>query len=248
MPDVTDGMHAARRQLLVDALLPTACPRARLRLLQEEWPLVCAVPPKYGWFNHTEKLTGTYAESTGGGRAPEAWLTDAVPDRPVPAERSALPSANVIVQDSYWDYKCSADHTDCTSTECCANPSFGCYKGSGRMFAMCRPKVDNCVDYDWLCPGWEICAGSHGDCTSSLCCRAQHETCHRRPLFYYAQCRTESLPCTPWRERKSITSSDAWLCPGWEVLRQSRRVHAEPLLQGPGLQLLSQQDDRHVTE
>ena len=171
--------------------------------------------PKYGWFNHTEKLTGT-CESTDAWTCPEAWLTDAVPDRPVPAERSALPSANVIVQDGYWDYKCSADHTDCTSTECCANPSFGCYKRSGRMFAMCRPKVDNCVDYDWLCPGWERCAGSHGDCTSSLCCRAQHETCHRRPLFYYAQCRTESLPCTPWRERKSITSSDAWLCPGWE--------------------------------
>jgi len=175
--------------------------------------------PKYGWFNHTERLQGVCRDDKNW-LCPETWLTDAKPDRPAPQERASLPSSNTVVRSTFWNYECTGDYQDCTHSECCADPSFGCYKRSGRHFAMCRPRQANCVDYEWLCPGWERCAKTHEDCTSSLCCRDASSQCHRRPQFFYAQCRSESLPCTPWDQRHTLigaAAADGWLCPGWEV-------------------------------
>lgn len=174
--------------------------------------------PLYGWANHTEVLEGTCADDDRW-QCPQTWLTDAQPDRQAPATRAtAAPlSTSTILRDGYWDYTCTDDYAECTTTECCANPSFGCFKRSGRHFAQCRPLQPHCVDYEWLCPGWEKCAETHSDCTSSLCCRDVGSACHRKPLFYYAQCRDENLACTPWEEWRSVTDPDGFLCPGWEV-------------------------------
>ena len=62
---------------------------------------------------------------------------------------------------------------------------------------------------NWLCPGWEECAGAHDECSKTQCCADSHNyACYKRPHAYYAQCRIKHDDCT---------DSDDWLCPGWEL-------------------------------
>ena len=51
---------------------------------------------------------------------------------------------------------CSERWTTCWWTHCCHDPADGCYRRAGKQFAMCKPRVDNCVDDEnWICPGWD---------------------------------------------------------------------------------------------
>lgn len=140
----------------------------------------------------------------------------------MPETRKNLPSSNVLVSSGFWNYECTADFEPCTESECCANPSFGCYKRAGRPFAMCRPLQPSCVDHVWICPGWEKCGNAFDECTHSACCRDAKSECRRRPSTHYAQCRRASEPCTDWeqftRDARSSSSelSPSWLCRGWE--------------------------------
>lgn len=59
------------------------------------------------------------------------------------------PSPPAPCADNYKECLHAPDH-------CCTDPAFGCYKRSGRHFAMCRPLVGDCHDGTWLCPGWWI--------------------------------------------------------------------------------------------
>ena len=100
---------------------------------------------------------------------------------------------------------------------------------------MCRPLQENCVDWEWLCPGWEKCGNPFDDCTASKCCRSGEAAddgndyaCFRRPISYYAQCRIAHTSCLTWEQyhkKEAVGLHDpdmesfgaqGWICPGWE--------------------------------
>lgn len=135
---------------------------------------------------------------------------------------------------------CTAPKENCIETGCCEQPAtatgpYGCFRRVGRHYAQCRPLYGwlngteapsgECVDDDrYLCPqeangeadtSFEECSASLDDCTHTLCCRNPSTRCYRRPDYYYAQCRADTTPCTPWDQRSRVDSA-GWLCPGWE--------------------------------
>ena len=89
---------------------------------------------------------------------------------------------------------CGKTWDECFFTQCCMHRSDGCYKRTGKGFAMCRPLVynQNCVsDDEWTCPGEWItpppspmpppsppkspppppCAENFASCSDSQCCQ-----------------------------------------------------------------------------
>uniref|UniRef100_A0A7S2C239 Dickkopf N-terminal cysteine-rich domain-containing protein n=1 Tax=Haptolina brevifila TaxID=156173 RepID=A0A7S2C239_9EUKA len=75
-----------------------------------------------------------------------------------------------------WE-KCAPAFSDCRSSKCCRNPKHFCLRRPHLFYAQCRPLPGDASDpsmcsdtKDWLCPGWERCAGQHEECTKSRCC------------------------------------------------------------------------------
>lgn len=118
---------------------------------------------------------------------------------------------------------CSNNFEGCTSTRCCIDAAFGCFRHTGTGHpgadAVCLPLNSNCsvqsVIDGYRCPGWEACARPYGNCVFSGCCEQLSDKrvfeCLKRPSKLYAQCR----PAKPGSHAHSCTDSDEWLCPGW---------------------------------
>ena len=87
----------------------------------------------------------------------------------------------------------------CLDYATCRSSGFSCFKRAGLEYAMCMPRVGtpcieaghwNPIDHsvrDWLCPGWEYCAATHGNCAYTRCCKNAIDVCLSRHT-HYASC------------------------------------------------------------
>uniref|UniRef100_A0A7S2I865 Dickkopf N-terminal cysteine-rich domain-containing protein n=1 Tax=Haptolina brevifila TaxID=156173 RepID=A0A7S2I865_9EUKA len=103
-----------------------------------------------------------------------------------------------------WDcpgwQDCTDKYGDCSSTKCCKDRNYACFKRPFNSYAQCRPKPSGtCTDTkEWKCPGWELCTDNFQSCTHTHCCANDGFTCYRK-RFAYAQCmRTGS--CDPEKD------------------------------------------------
>lgn len=86
----------------------------------------------------------------------------------------------------------AGDYESCLEYATCRSEGFHCFRRAGQMFAQCRPRTGtSCVEagmwdpiknspHDWLCPGWEYCAHTHGNCAYSKCCQNGLDVCLSR--------------------------------------------------------------------
>lgn len=137
--------------------------------------------------------------------------------------------------------------------QCCHSEFDGCFKRTGRAFAMCRPMafVGECVDDDaWTCPESWIpspppprpppgapappprppCTDNFAPCGRSQCCADASFACYKRNGKMFAQCR-------PRRELFAgdvCTDTDMWLCPSyWEPPPRPPAPRPPPALSPP---------------
>ena len=98
-----------------------------------------------------------------------------------------------------WE-ACSTNGGECTSSKCCDDEDYACYKRPYAHYAQCRRKEESCSDTSaWLCPGsegrsvgmgsWEQCSDPWQKCLESGCCTAHAFGCFKRVGAEYAQCR-----------------------------------------------------------
>lgn len=86
----------------------------------------------------------------------------------------------------------TADYGDCRESATCSGDGFYCFKRAGGTYAQCRPReTTKCIESglwdptrhsasDWLCPGWEYCAATHGNCAFAKCCQNALDACLSR--------------------------------------------------------------------
>ena len=84
------------------------------------------------------------------------------------------------------------NYGDCRESATCRGEGFYCFKRAGGEYAQCRPReTTTCIEAgmwdptrhsanDWLCPGWEYCAATHGDCAYAKCCQNAFDACFSR--------------------------------------------------------------------
>jgi hypothetical protein len=98
---------------------------------------------------------------------------------------------------------CSKRYESCHDSQCCADPTDGCFKSANAQFAQCRARDRTECSTDaagategWICPGaWEDCAGPGQECFDSGCCSNHEFRCDKRPGLPRARCRIKELPC-----------------------------------------------------
>ena len=148
----------------------------------------------------------------------ECYLPPPPPGKP-PSPPTACTPADVAGQ-----------HFNCLEHGgCCEEEGYTCFRkhGSGRRgYARCLtecPKRD-----DWACetvafpkpapppPPHEglPCAGDYKACLESKCCLGGQWGCHKRVGRQYAMCK----PLSCHGGNCSCVDTDAWLCPGWELV------------------------------
>ena len=84
------------------------------------------------------------------------------------------------------------DYGACIESATCRGDGFYCFKRAGQAYAQCRPRETTpCIEAglwdptrhsanDWLCPGWEYCAATHGNCAYAKCCQNALDACLSR--------------------------------------------------------------------
>jgi hypothetical protein len=139
----------------------------------------------------------------------------------------------VRAQFGHDDYQtCLGDEDYAT----CKTDGFACYKRAGFEYAQCRPMVGTpCIEAglwdplkhssdDWLCPGWEYCAATHGNCGFSRCCKNAVDACMSR-RGNYASClpayTSETMATIPSSAKHKVATAEARACAsykeqGWE--------------------------------
>ena len=102
---------------------------------------------------------------------------------PAPAEEAEAPTSLSLATRRQLApgsalHHAADDYADCMEYATCRSEGFHCYKRAGMPYAQCRPETGtHCVEAglwdptvhsvrEWLCPGWEYCAASHGNCAS----------------------------------------------------------------------------------
>jgi hypothetical protein len=137
-----------------------------------------------------------------------------------------------------WD-KCSARYGDCTSSLCCQDDNFECYRRPMFYYSQCRPKQtctewtrkDEAPNNGWLCPGWQQCSSPGEECTLSRCCTGNgdfscflNKTAGSNGNHWYAECRLNNLTGhgngTGNGTAGICGDSSEWLCPiSWMLWR-----------------------------
>lgn len=89
-----------------------------------------------------------------------------------------------------WQH-CTSAFGDCRASLCCQRSDFQCVRRPHMYYAQCRPQAASIADggqcadsNDWLCPGWEVCAAAHGECTQSRCCADSSFGCYLNETLY----------------------------------------------------------------
>ena len=112
-----------------------------------------------------------------------------------------------------WE-SCGGKYQSCSTSKCCKEEGFGCFKRPEHAYAKCLPLPEHtCSDTaEWRCPGWELCSDNQESCEHTHCCSSVEFTCYRMH-GNYAQClRTGTCTdgdCEPVASELG-QCSDAW--------------------------------------